>query len=64
MILHDGLSASEHALIFNMSESSSKSLLMALEDSGIIFKGKTKFKINFQLYRPIINLLKNKNILH
>jgi hypothetical protein len=64
MILHDGLSVSEHAHIFNMNESSSKSLLMALEDSGIIFKGKTKYKINFQLYRPIINILKNKNILH
>ena len=64
MILHDGLSVSEHALIFNLKEHASKSLLMALEDSGIIFKGKSKYKINFQLYRPIINLLKNKNILH
>jgi hypothetical protein len=64
MILHDGLALSEHAIIFNMKEYSSKTLLIALEDSGIIFKGKTKYKINFQLYRPIINLLKNKNILH
>ncbi|MBL1213856.1 MAG: hypothetical protein HND52_10915 [Ignavibacteriae bacterium] len=64
MILHDGLTINEHALIFNMKEYSSKTLLMALEDSGIIFSGKTKYKINFQLYRPIINLLKNKNILH
>jgi hypothetical protein len=64
MLLHDGLTITEHALIFNFKEFKSKSILAALADTGIIFKSKTDFKINFQLYSPIINLLKNKNILH
>ncbi|MBU1099739.1 MAG: ATP-binding protein [Bacteroidetes bacterium] len=64
MIINDGLTVEEHSLIFNVTHNASKSLLMSLEDSGIIFQTKTKYKINFQLYQPIINLLKNKNILH
>lgn len=64
MIINDGLTINEHNLIFNLDDGSTKLILMSLEDNGIIFQTKNKYKINFQLYRPIINLLKNKNILH
>lgn len=64
IILHDGLSHEEHSLIFNMSLKSSQLLFATLSDDGIIFKRGDNYKINFQLYKPIISLLKDKNILH
>lgn len=64
IMLHDGLSQEEHSLIFNMDMKSSQLLFATLSDDGIIFKRGKNYKINFQLYKPIINLLKDKNILH
>ncbi|MBU0561919.1 MAG: hypothetical protein KKG93_20415 [Bacteroidetes bacterium] len=64
MILHDGLTIEEHSLVFNSNQKSSELLFSSLMDDGIIFKRGNSFKINFQLYMQIINLLKNKNILH
>ncbi len=64
IILHDGISEEEHAKIFNKSLKSSQLLFATLADSGIIFKRNNIYKINFQLYKPILNLLKDKNILH
>jgi len=64
IILHDGVSYEEHSLIFNMSQKSSQMLLATLSDDGIIFRKGDSYKVNFQLYKPIINLLKDKNILH
>jgi hypothetical protein len=64
LILHDGLTHKEHSLIFNTSLKSSQLLFATLSDDGIIFKRNGIYKINFQLYKPIISLLKDKNILH
>lgn len=64
ILLHDGLSHEEHSKIFNISVKSSQLLFATLSDDGIIFKRGKNYKVNFQLYKPIINLLKDKNILH
>jgi hypothetical protein len=64
IILHDGLSVEENSKIFNVSLKSSHLLFTSMLDDGIIFKVKDNFKVNFQLYKPLINLLKDKNILH
>jgi hypothetical protein len=64
IILHDGLTLEEHSLIFNISHKSSQLLFANLSDDGIIFNKDSVYRINFQLYKPIINLLKDKNILH
>jgi hypothetical protein len=64
IILHDGLTIEEHSLIFNTSHKSSQLLFATLSDDGIIFRKDSIYRINFQLYKPIINLLKDKNILH
>lgn len=64
IILHDGLTLNELSLIFNMSKKESQLLIATLADDGILFKRGDVYKINFQLYVPIINLLKDKNILH
>ena len=64
ILLHDGLSSAEHSMIFNISHKASQLLFASLSDDGIIFKRGNNYKVNFQLYKPIINLLKDKNILH
>ena len=64
ILLHDGLSHEEHSKIFNISLKSTQLLFATLSDDGIIFKRGKNYKVNFQLYKPIINLLKDKNILH
>jgi hypothetical protein len=64
LILHDGLSLEEHSAIFNLSLKSSRLLFATLLDDGIIFLKDTSYKVNFQLYKPLVNLLKSKNILH
>ena len=64
IILHDGLTIEEHSLIFNMNYKETKLLFATLADDGIIFIRDEIYRINFQLYKPIINLLKDKNILH
>ena len=64
LILHDGLSLEEHSAIFNLSLKSSQLLFATLLDDGIIFLKETSYKVNFQLYKPLVNLLQSKNILH
>jgi len=64
IILHDGLKLEQHAFSFNNDIKESQLLFSSLTDDGIIFKRNDLYKINFQLYNPIIELLKNKNILH
>ena len=64
LIIHDGLTYEEHSEIFNISRAKSKLIFDSLVEDGIIFKRNDKYKINFQLYRPLVNLLKNRNIFH
>ena len=64
IILHDGLKVEQHSLIFNSDLKESRLLFSSLADDGIVFRRNDIYKINFQLYNPIISLLKNKNILH
>ncbi len=64
LILHDGLSLEEHSAIFNLSLKSSQLLFATLLDDGIIFLKESSYKVNFQLYKPLVNLLQSKNILH
>lgn len=64
LILHDGLSVSEHSKILNCGEELSRLELSSLESAGIVFRKDDKFKINFQLYKNIVTLLQDKNILH
>ena len=64
LILHDGLSLEEHSAIFNLSLKSSQLLFATLLDDGIIFLKDSSYKVNFQLYKPLVNLLQSKNILH
>jgi len=64
LLLHDSLSISEHALIFNLNKHQSSLSLMVLEDKGILQSTDGRYQINRLLYRQVVNVLQKKNILH
>lgn len=64
LLLHDSLNVSEHAILFHQSEWQSKMNLMVLEDNGILKLVNERYHINRLLYRQVVNVLKQKNIIH
>ncbi len=64
LLLHDTLNVSEHAEIFHQAERQSRMTLMVLEDSGILDSKDGEFHINHLVYRQIVNVLRNKNLIH
>ncbi len=65
LIIHERLTLSEHAALFNQSLDQSRLSLITLEDRGIINRASDDtFSINQLLFRQVVNLLKNKNIIH
>lgn len=64
ILLHGGLTLEEHTAIFNQPASESELMLMTLLEDGIIIKNNDVFKVNPLLYRPIVNWLKSKNLIH
>lgn len=64
LLLHDGLTVSEHAAIFHQAEKQSRMVLMVLEDSGILKLNNGKYSINRLIYRQVVNVLRNKNLIH
>lgn len=65
LIIHERLSLEEHAALFNQSVDQSRLNLITLEDRGIINRDENdSFSINQLLFRQVVNLLKNKNIIH
>lgn len=64
ILLHDGITLDEYQLIFNTNYKEAQLQLLSLLDDGILFERKGRYKINFLLYRQIVNSLKTKNMLH
>lgn len=64
LLIHDGLSISDHARIFNQDITQSKLLLITMMDDGLLIKNEEIFNINPLLYRQIVNVLKSKNFIH
>ena len=64
LLLHDGLSEEEVALIYDKHPNEIRLILLTLFDDGIIVKRENLFIINPLLYRQIIFLLQSKNIIH
>ena len=63
LILHDGLTESELCQVNNVTlEDANTSLLFLLED-GIVRRINNRYQVNPIIYRNIISLLKNKNLL-
>lgn len=65
MIIHENMGIEEHAALFNHSLEQSRLDLIILEDRGIIIKNSEGlYHINQLLFRQVVNLLKNLNIIH
>jgi hypothetical protein len=63
IVLHGGLSAEQHARVFQMNPASSTLHLAALADANLLFRFDDEYKINKVLYRPLVRLLRRRNIL-
>ena len=64
LLIHDGLSEKDLFLIRGTTVERCRRLLTTLEEDGIVVKRKGLFLLNPLLYRPIVEVLKAKNILH
>ena len=64
VLLHDGITLEEYMAVFNISRKEAELFLLALLDDGILFRRGDRYKVNFLLYRQVIDSLKTKNILH
>jgi len=62
MVVHEGLSAEEHALIFRSDTVNSLHLLSSLHNKGILTKSESGYyRINMLIYKVVIKVLINKN---
>ncbi|MBT8386142.1 MAG: hypothetical protein KJO12_01920, partial [Ignavibacteria bacterium] len=64
LVIHDGLTEEDVSSINGISAEINRRLLSSLEDDGILVRRNNLFLINPLLYRPIIQVLKSKNIIH
>lgn len=64
LLLHDGLTAAEHAEVFRWPLQRSQTHLMLLKDDAIVMDNNGIYTINPLLYRQFVNLLKSKNFIH
>jgi hypothetical protein len=64
LLIHDGLTEEDVSSINGITVERNRRLLIALEDDGIIVQKNKLFLINPLLYRPIVEVLKSKNIIH
>ena len=64
MLLHDGITINDHSKVFQQTVKESKLIILPLFDDGIIVHKEGRFYINPLLFRQVVNLLTDKNILH
>lgn len=63
-LLHDSLNAEEHAQVFHQSTTQSSRVLMILEDRGLLNSNNGRYYLNRLLYRQVVEMLRNRNIIH
>ena len=64
MLLHDGITIPDHAEIFKQTVKKSKLTILPLYDDGLIVYREGRFYVNPLLFRQVVNLLTDKNLLH
>ena len=64
IIQHDGLTIAQHAQVFYQDFAKSQSIITRLKNNGLLIENDLGYSIQPILYRPIVKVLKNKNILH
>ncbi|WP_445665731.1 hypothetical protein [Fodinibius sp. AD559] len=63
-VLHDTLSDIELAMVLNIKLEESRLLLNRLRSRGMLIKKNESFTINHLMYRQIVRVLKERNIIH
>ena len=64
MVQHETMDAEEHAVVFHQGIEQSLLLLNRLKNKRIIVDVAQRYQIHHLLYRPVIAVLKAKNIIH
>ncbi|MFV0346299.1 MAG: hypothetical protein ACK5IQ_08670 [Bacteroidales bacterium] len=64
IVLHGRITIETHALICNRSLNHSRKVLIVLKEDSILLKKKDYYVLNGILYRHVVQLLKNKNLIH
>lgn len=63
-VLHDTLSDEDLAMIMNLSLEESRLLLNRLQSRGLLVVSEGTYEINHLMYRQIMRVLKDRNIIH
>ena len=64
IIQHDGLTVTQHSRVFYQDFAKSQSIITRLKNNGLLIENDWGYSIQPILYRPIVQVLKNKNILN
>ena len=64
LLLHDRLNPAELAQIFGENETTQRRQLQMLFDDGLLLRYPDGYSLNPLLYRQIVNVLKQKNLVH
>ncbi|NBC27198.1 MAG: hypothetical protein GVY08_10075 [Bacteroidetes bacterium] len=64
LVLHDTLTKEEVAMALHEDPSQSRLMLARLKTKGIVYESDTGFNLNHLVYRQVVRLLKQRNILH
>ncbi len=64
LLLHDQLTPPELAVMLGEGETTSRRQLQILAESGVLLYQRNEYRINPLLYRQLVDLLKNKNLLN
>lgn len=64
LVQHDILDREQVAHALHQSVAESSLMLARLKTKGIIYEGSTGYKLNHLVYRQIVRMLKQKNIIH
>ncbi|QOY51981.1 hypothetical protein [Candidatus Sulfurimonas baltica] len=64
LILHDGLTINDFAIIMHESISESRKILMPMLEKGLLIQPHNKYNINPAIYKSVYDFLSSKNFIH
>lgn len=64
LVQHDSLKKEQVALALHQNPSDSSLMLARLKTKGIVYEGKTGYNLNHLVYRQVVRMLKQRNIIH
>ena len=64
LVLHDKMNSDQVAQALHQNSSDSSLMLARLKTKGIIYSGNVGFSLNHLVYRQVVRMLKQRNIIH